>query len=115
MVQDFIERIRAAGRRGGRLQIRGAGSKDFYCVNQVASDANAESGVLDIRPLHGIVSYEPSELVVCVRAGTPLKELQALLAAHGQCLPFEPPHFEPPHFGSSDNSSATAGGMVAAF
>jgi glycolate oxidase FAD binding subunit len=43
--------------------------------------------------LTGITSYEPSELVVTVRAGTPLAELEAALAEKGQCLPFEPPHF----------------------
>jgi glycolate oxidase FAD binding subunit len=51
-------------------------------------------------------SYEPSELVVTVGAGTPLDELEALLASQGQCLPFEPPHFSP--------GRATVGGMVAA-
>ena len=51
------------------------------------------------------MSYEPSELVVTVRAGTPLAELEAALAEKGQCLPFEPPHF---------GEGATVGGMVAA-
>jgi glycolate oxidase FAD binding subunit len=51
--------------------------------------------VLDLRPLQGISSYEPSELVVTVRAGTPLAELEAALAEKGQWLPFEPPRFGP--------------------
>jgi glycolate oxidase FAD binding subunit len=51
------------------------------------------------------VSYEPSELVVTARCGTPLAELEAALAEKGQCLAFEPPHFGP---------GATVGGMVAA-
>ena len=46
-----------------------------------------------MRALAGISSYEPSELVVTVRAGTPLAELEAALAEQGQCLPFEPPRF----------------------
>jgi glycolate oxidase FAD binding subunit len=50
--------------------------------------------VLDTRSHAGIVSYEPSELVVTVRAGTPLAELEAALAEKGQCLAFEPPHFD---------------------
>jgi glycolate oxidase FAD binding subunit len=58
-----------------------------------------------VRPLAGISSYEPSELVVTVRAGTPLAELEAALAEQGQCLPFEPPRF---------GAHATVGGMVAA-
>jgi glycolate oxidase FAD binding subunit len=51
------------------------------------------------------VSYEPSELVVTAWAGTPLAELEALLARHGQSLPFEPPRFA---------EGGTVGGMVAA-
>jgi glycolate oxidase FAD binding subunit len=55
--------------------------------------------------LAGISSYEPSELVVTARAGTPLAELEAALAEKGQCLPFEPPRFD---------DTSTVGGMVAA-
>ena len=95
---DTTERIRAAAARGEPLRIRGGGTKDFY--------GQALNGtVLDTRALTGITSYEPSELVVTVRAGTPLAELEAALAEHGQCLPFEPPHF---------SAGSTVGGMVAA-
>ncbi len=95
---DTTERIRAAAARGEPLRIRGGGTKDFY--------GQALNGsVLDTRALTGIISYEPSELVVTVRAGTPLAELEAALAEHGQCLPFEPPHF---------GADSTVGGMVAA-
>ena len=97
-LQSLIERIRAAAARGTALRIRGGGSKDFY--------GNPPRGeLLDTRALRGITSYEPSELVVTVRAGTPLAELEAALAERGQCLPFEPPHFA---------AGATVGGMVAA-
>ena len=58
--------------------------------------------------LAGISSYEPSELVVTVRAGTPLAELEATLAARGQCLPFEPPHFAPG--GTPRQTGAPVGG-----
>ena len=94
----FIERIGAAAESGSPLRIRGGGSKDFY-------GHSPRGEVLDTRDFSGIVSYEPSELVVTARAGTPLVELEALLAESGQCLPFEPPHFA---------SGATVGGMVAA-
>ena len=50
-------------------------------------------------------AYEPTELVVTARAGTPLAELEAALADQGQCLAFDPPHFGP---------GGTLGGMVAA-
>ena len=99
---DFIlataERVRGAAASGAALRIRGGGSKDFY-------GETLKGDILDTAPLKGVVSYEPSELVVTALAGTPLAELEALLAAQGQCLAFEPPHFSP---------HSTVGGMVAA-
>ena len=93
-----VEQIRAATAGGRPLRIRGGGSKDFY-------GQTLQGDILDTRALNGIVSYEPSELVVTVRAGTPLAELEALLASRHQQLAFEPPHF---------GDGATVGGMVAA-
>jgi glycolate oxidase FAD binding subunit len=95
---ELSDRIRAAAAAGSPLRIRGGGTKDFY-------GERLEGEPLDTRGLRGIVSYEPSELVVTVRAGTPLAELEQALAERGQCLPFEPPHF---------GAGATVGGMVAA-
>ena len=98
MSADLRERIRAAAGRGTALRLRGGGSKDFY--------GGAPRGeVLDTRAHAGIVDYEPTELVVTARCGTPLAELEAALAAQGQMLAFEPPHF---------GSGATLGGCVAA-
>ena len=96
------ERIRHAAATGTALRIRGGGSKDFYGHAFVGD-------VLDTTPLSGVVSYEPSELVVTALAGTPLAELEALLLAQGQCLPFEPPHFT-----VGGTARSTVGGMVAA-
>lgn len=105
-LQSLIDRVQAARDAGTRLRIRGGGSKDFY-------GGPPEGELLDTRVLTGTPSYEPSELVVTTRCGTPLAELEALLAASGQCLPFEPPHF-----GSASVDlavrGATVGGMVAA-
>ncbi|RYF42505.1 MAG: glycolate oxidase subunit GlcE [Comamonadaceae bacterium] len=98
VLQSLVERVKAAAAGGVPLRIRGGGSKDFY-------GEPAQGERLETAPLQGIVSYEPSELVVTVRAGTPLAQLEAALAAQGQCLPFEPPHFA---------GGATVGGMVAA-
>jgi glycolate oxidase FAD binding subunit len=61
--------------------------------------------LLDTRSHRGIVTYDPTELVITARAGTPLAELDAALESAGQMLPCEPPHSE---------SGATLGGMVAA-
>jgi glycolate oxidase FAD binding subunit len=86
----------AAGKRP--LNIRGGGSKAFY--------GNAATGeLLSVAGYRGIVDYEPTELVVTARCGTPLAELEATLAEKGQLLPFEPPHFGP---------AATLGGCIAA-
>jgi glycolate oxidase FAD binding subunit len=96
----WADTLRAAQAQGRPLRIRGGGTKDFYGP-PLAQDLP----VLDTREWQGIVAYEPTELVVTARAGTPLAALEAALAEQGQCLPFEPPHFGP---------GATVGGMVAA-
>jgi FAD binding domain len=96
------------------LKISGGGSKDFYTEPTASSSAHAKPFErLNTAGHSGIVSYEPSELYVTVRGGTPLSELEAVLAEHHQCLAFEPPHFAA---APSDSSShlATVGGMVAA-
>ncbi|MCC6211563.1 MAG: glycolate oxidase subunit GlcE [Burkholderiales bacterium] len=96
--EPIQERIREAAGRGSALRIRGGGSKDFY--------GNAPRGeLLDTRAHAGIVSYEPTELVLSARCGTSLLEIQEVLAEKSQLLPFEPPHFGP---------GATLGGCVAA-
>ncbi|MGU3628393.1 glycolate oxidase subunit GlcE [Comamonas sp. C24C] len=97
-INQLSERIRAAASDKTPLRICGGGSKDFYGLR-------LQGEPLSTRALSGIVSYEPSELVVTVRAGTPLAELEASLAAQGQCLAFEPPHL---------GAGSTVGGMVAA-
>jgi glycolate oxidase FAD binding subunit len=80
------------------LRVRGGGSKDFF-------GAQLHGDLLETRGLQGIVSYEPTELVVTVRSGTLLSTLEALLQEQNQCLPFEPPHF--------GHAGATVGGLVA--
>ena len=97
-LQALTEQVRAARADGNGLDIRGGGTKAWY--------GEAPQGApLNVTGLRGISSYEPTELVVTVRAGTPLAELEAALAEKGQCLPFEPPRF---------GDAGTVGGMVAA-
>ena len=97
-LNSLIDAVRQAAADGRTLRLRGGGSKDFWGQSLTGE-------VLDTRAYQGIVSYEPSELVVTARCGTPLAELEAALAEKGQSLAFEPPHFGP---------DATVGGMVAA-
>jgi len=97
-LRHLIDQVLEAGSRRCELDIRGGGTKAFY--------GEAPRGEpLDVTRLKGISSYEPSELVVTARAGTPCAELEAEIAKCGQCLPFEPPRFAP---------GGTVGGMVAA-
>jgi FAD/FMN-containing dehydrogenase len=93
-----IDRVDQARAHGERLAIRGGGTKDFYGGPVVGEP-------LELGGLAGVSSYEPTELVVTARAGTPLAELESVLTERGQCLPFEPPRFAP---------GGTVGGMVAA-
>ncbi|MCX7659219.1 MAG: glycolate oxidase subunit GlcE [Caldimonas manganoxidans] len=98
VLDRLIDQVRAALADGRPLAIQGGQTKTFY-------GEPLEGEPLDLRPLAGISSYEPTELVVTARAGTPLAELEAALADKGQCLPFEPPRFA---------AGGTVGGMVAA-
>jgi len=79
------------------LVLRGGGSKWFYGRESVGQP-------LDLRGHSGIVSYEPTELVMTARCGTPLRIIEDTLEENNQMLAFEPPYFD-------DN--ATLGGAVA--
>lgn len=94
---ELIERVQTAAAARTPLRIAGGRTKAFY------GDA-AQGDALSTTGWSGIVSYEPTELVVTVRAGTRLAELEAVLAERGQCLAFEPPRF---------GAEGTVGGMVA--
>jgi glycolate oxidase FAD binding subunit len=96
-LQALQERVRAALASKTPLAVAGGGTKAFY--------GNEPRGTaFDVRAVSGIVDYEPTELVVTVRGGTPLAELESRLAEQNQMLPFEPPHFGP---------AATVGGAIA--
>jgi glycolate oxidase FAD binding subunit len=98
IMQDLGARIADAHASRTPLRLRGAGTKDFY-------GEHVEGELLSLRAYSGVVDYEPSELVICVRCGTPLSGIETLLAQHGQYLPFEPPGF---------GGDPTIGGVVAA-
>lgn len=96
-LDDIVSTVRTAHDASAPLRIRGAGSKDFY--GGMLSD-----DVFDVSGYRGILAYEPTELYVTARCGTPIAELEAELAGKGQMLAFEPPRF----------AGATVGGCVAA-
>jgi len=97
--------VRDARADGRKLAIRGGASKAGF-------GAPVEATALDMRGFTGIVDYDPAELVLTVRAGTPLAEVEAALAAQGQMLAFEP-WDHGPLFGAGAGG-ATIGGIVAA-
>ncbi len=79
------------------LKIQAGNSKQFY-GNLITGE------LLDVSEHQGIVSYEPTELVITVRAGTRLTEIENALAESNQMLAFEPPAF---------SDKATIGGTIA--
>ena len=94
----LAERIRAAAEGRRALALRGGDTKHFY-----GREVRGEP--LDLAAVSGIVAFEPTELVITARAGTPLAEVEAALAARDQVLGFEPPRF---------GAASTIGGVVAA-
>src|SRR6184192_3514987 len=98
LIAAWRERIRAAAAMQTPLRIVGGGSKDFYGQELCGERFEAAS-------YRGIVDYDPTELVITVRCGTPLAEVERTLAEGGQLLGFEPPRF---------GDAATLGGCIAA-
>ena len=96
-LEEIVQAVKAAHDAHTALRIRGAGSKDFY-GGMLSGDT------LDVAAYRGIVAYEPTELYLTARCGTPLSEIEAVLTEKGQMLAFEPPRF----------AGATVGGCVAA-
>ena len=97
IAEQLADAVRKAAAARTPLAIRGSGSKRFLTGESVGE-------ALDVAGHRGIVNYEPTELVLTARAGTPLHEIETALAKKNQMLAFEPPHFGP---------HATLGGTVA--
>ncbi len=98
LIEQFADTIRTAADAKQPLRIRGGGTKDFY--------GNPTKGsLLDVSAYRGIIDYEPTELVITARAGTPLVEIESAMRDKGQMLGFEPPYFA---------AGATLGGCIAA-
>ena len=103
--RDVADAIADAARQGERLTITGGGSK-------AATGAPVAVRELSTRGLCGVVDYDPAELVLTVRPGTPLAQVQALVASEGQMLAFEP--FDHGLIFGAAEGAATIGGVVAA-
>ncbi len=86
---ELRQAVEWALNEGVTLDVRGEGSK------RALGKPMACAQVLDLSGLSGIVDYAPEELVVTLRAGTPMREVEALLAQRNQMLAFEPPDLGP--------------------
>jgi len=95
---EVVDAIIGAAGEGRHLDLQGGGTR----ADIGAPDRQA--GILSLRALSGIVDYDPAELVLTARAGTPLAELEQALAERNQCLAFEP----------WGDAGSTIGGIVAA-
>jgi glycolate oxidase FAD binding subunit len=97
-IEAFREQILNAATNKTSLSIEGGGTKSWYGNSNTLTKLNT-------RPYSGILEYQPEELVITACAGTPLKEIEAVLKEKNQVLAFEPPHF---------GEHATFGGAIAA-
>ena len=104
-VGELVEIVAGAAASGGRLELRGGGSK-------AAVGAPREAAVVEMTGFAGVIDYDPAELVLTARAGTPLAEIEALVLSQGQMLAFEP-FDHGPIFGRA-SGDATIGGVIAA-
>ncbi|RLQ22424.1 glycolate oxidase subunit GlcE [Seongchinamella sediminis] len=98
-LQKLAQQVAESYRSGQTLRLRGGDSKARIIGRECRADAE-----LDLGSYRGVSDYQPGELVLSARAGTPVSELQALLAEQGQTLPFDPPPFA---------GRATLGGTLA--
>ena len=100
IAQDLAKQVRDAAERRQPLRLVGLDSKASY-GHAVQGEA------LHLSAHRGITSYEPTELVLSARAGTPIPDIEAALAANGQMLAFEPPGFS----GTASLGGAMASGL----
>lgn len=123
VLTQLCQQVNAARESSTPVYIHGGNTKLFYgepvpgiqpasqpslggdhSIESRRQSGHAGAQTLDITPYRGVISYEPSELVITARAGTPLSEIEQTLAEHGQALAFEPPRF---------GAASTLGGCVA--
>ena len=104
-IRDLTEIVIEAAATGERLEIRGGGGKAaFGCDREDAC-------ILDMRGFASIIDYDPAELTLRAGAGTPLAEIQKLVAAQGQMLAFEP--WDQAALFGGENGRGTIGGALA--
>jgi glycolate oxidase FAD binding subunit len=103
---EVEQAVRWAVAGGKALEVAGHGTK------RAIGRAAQWDATLDLSGLSGVTLYEPAELVLSAKAGTPLAEIEALTAANRQELAFEPMDYGP--LLGTAAGSATLGGVLAA-
>lgn len=103
---DLVEAVQWALANGKTFEVVGRGSK------RNIGRPMAVTHRLDMSGLSGVTLYEPEELVLVAKAGTPLAEIEQLLAANGQCLQFEPMNYAP-LLGHGEERGSIAGALAA--
>ncbi|RKT43431.1 glycolate oxidase subunit GlcE [Thiocapsa rosea] len=106
LTAELQDRVRHAADAALPLRLEGNGTKSLL-------GRAVDGEVLALSGHAGILNYQPKELVVTARCGTPLREIEAVLAEEGQMLPFEPPHFADVSGGGDSTTGATLGGTIA--
>src|SRR3954469_291796 len=104
--KDVEDAVRWALSEGKTLEVAGRGSK------RALGRPSQSDLTLDLSGLSGVTLYEPEELVLSAKAGTPLAEMEKLLDEHNQELAFEPADYGPLFGGQA--GQATIGGVLAA-
>lgn len=102
---DLCEIVAAAAANGEKLELRGGGSKADFGAPRAAT-------IVSMQAIAGVVDYDPEELVLTVRPGTLLGDIQALVASQGQMLAFEP--FDHGLIHGVPTGASTIGGTVGA-
>src|SRR5262245_52803618 len=104
--KDVENAVQWALAEGKSLEIAGRGTK-----RAIGRPAQTDL-TLDLSALTGVTLYEPEELVLTARAGTPIAEIEALVASNGQQLAFEPMDYAP--LLGAVAGGGTVGGVLAA-
>lgn len=103
--KEVEDAVRWALSEDKALELRGQGSK------RALGRPSQTDLTLDLSALTGVTLYEPDELVLAARAGTPIAEIEALLADNNQQLGFEPMDYGP--LLGRDAGQGSLGGVIA--
>ena len=107
-ITDSRQLIEEARNRKSNLVITGHNSKKFYGNPDISPHMELNTTTND-----GIIDYDPSELVVRVRSGTSIVNLEKELFSRNQFLNFEPPRFKTKTKPEVEDRVGTVGGMIA--